>query len=264
MSKQASPFTPSAALKAPSGPSRASGPLASPQPPRLMFFGDPHGDFRFAIRCVQRYRPLAIILLGDIQAQRPLQLELAEILDLTQVWFIHGNHDTDSEADHDNLFRSELAHRNLHGRVAEVAGIPVAGLGGVFRQSIWAPPLPPAYRIPSERLKVIRSHERWRGGIPLRHRSSVWPDEVECLSRQRAEVLVTHEAPGGLEAGWPALDDLAGAMGAQVLVHGHHHRPIDYAGEGRLPRGCRYQAFGVGREDFLVWPPAIQSRGSEL
>ena len=139
-----------------------------------------------------------------------------------------------------------------------------AGLGGVFRGSIWAPPLPPAYGSPAERLKVIRPRERWRGGIPLRHRSSIWPDEVDRLSRQRAEVLVTHEAPGGLKYGWPALDDLAVAMAVQVLVHGHHHRPIDYIREGRLPRGCRYQAFGVGREDFLVWPPAIQSRGSEL
>jgi hypothetical protein len=53
-------------------------------------------------------------------------------------------------------------------------------------------------------------------------------------------------------------------MGVHVLVHGHLHRQIDYAAEGRLPTGSRYQAFGVGREDFLIWPGAIQSRGSDL
>jgi hypothetical protein len=78
-------------------------------------------------------------LLGDIQARRPLQVELAPILALTEVWFIPGNHDTDSDADHDHLFGSELADRNLHARVVEIAGFRVAGLGGVFRESIQMP-----------------------------------------------------------------------------------------------------------------------------
>ena len=231
---------------------------SSPQRPKLMFFGDPHGDFRFVIEAVRRHAPEAIVLLGDIQAQQPLQIELAPILDLTDVWFIHGNHDTDSEADHDNLFGSALAHRNLHVRVVEIGGFRVAGLGGVFRESIWAPPLEPAFGSAQARLKGIRPSERWRGGMPLRHRSSIFPDEFERLSRQRADVLVTHEAPGGHPRGWKALDQLAGAMGAQVLVHGHLHQKIDYAAEGRLPDGCRYQAYGVGREFFLAWPRTNQ------
>lgn len=63
--------------------------------------------------CVSRE---AIVLLGDIQAHQPLHIELSPILNLTDVWFIHGNHDTDSDADYDNLWGSELADRNLHGR----------------------------------------------------------------------------------------------------------------------------------------------------
>lgn len=58
--------------------------VSSPRPP-LMFFGDPHGDFRFVIRSVERYLPQAVVLLGDLQAVRPLQVELAPILDLTEV-----------------------------------------------------------------------------------------------------------------------------------------------------------------------------------
>ena len=163
-----------------------------------------------------------------------------------------------AEADHDNLFESSLAHRNLHGRVVEIGGFRVAGLGGVFRESIWAPPLEPAFGSAKDRLKVIRPGERWRGGMPLRHRSSIFPDEVDRLARQRADVLVTHEAPGGHPLGWKALDHLASAMGAQVLVHGHLHQQIDYAAEGRLPDDCRYQAYGVDREFFLTWPRTSQ------
>lgn len=84
--------------------------------PALMFFGDPHGDFVPVIAAVERFRPEAIVLLGDIQARQPLHVELAPILNKTEVWFIHGNHDTDSDADYDNLWGVELAHRNFHGR----------------------------------------------------------------------------------------------------------------------------------------------------
>ena len=37
--------------------------------PKLMFFGDPHGDFRFVVRSVERHRPEAIVLLGDLHVR---------------------------------------------------------------------------------------------------------------------------------------------------------------------------------------------------
>ncbi len=101
----------------------------------------------------------------DLQADDTLNV-------LTDVWWILGNHDTDSDPDHDNLFGAELAHRNLHGRVVEIAGVRVAGLGGIFRESIWSPLLEPAYRSAADRLKIIHASERWRDGLPRRHRSS--------------------------------------------------------------------------------------------
>ena len=230
--------------------------MVSSAPPKLLLFGDPHGRFEFVIRCVQKHRPKAVVLLGDIQAQRPLQLELAPILDLTEVWWIPGNHDTDSDEDHDNLFGSALAHRNLHGRVVEVAGHRIAGLGGIFRETIWSPPLEPAYRSATDRLKVIRPTERWRGGLPRRHRTSIFPDEYDRLARQRADILVTHEGLGGHPHGWQALDDLAIAVGVQVVVHGHLHETIDYIADGRLDPGASYQAFGVAPDHCLIWPRA--------
>lgn len=227
-----------------------------------MFFGDPHGHFDFVIDCVRKRRPAAIVLLGDIQAQRPLQIELAPILDLTEVWWIPGNHDTDSEADHDNLFGSELAHRNLHGRVVEVAGHRIAGLGGVFRGAIWAPPLEPNFASVADRLKVIRPRERWRGGLPLRHRSTIFPDEYQRLLLQRADILVTHEGMGGHPHGWTALNDLATALRVQLVVHGHLHETINYIADGRLDPAASYQAFGVAPEHYLLWPrPPAQNDG---
>lgn len=47
------------------------------------------------------------------------------------VWWIPGNHDTDSNVDYDNLFGSDLAEHNLHGRAEVIAGFHVAGLSGV-------------------------------------------------------------------------------------------------------------------------------------
>ena len=229
----------------------------NPSSPKLIFFGDPHGDFAPVIRVVQRYRPGAIILLGDIQARRPLHIELASSVALTEVWFIHGNHDTDAELYHDNLWRSELAHRNLHGRVATVAGYQVGGLGGVFRESIWDTRLVmlEAEFLSAEKLRRhMKPDERWRGGISLRHRSSLFPDEFMRLTQQRADILVTHEGLGGAVHGQPILEILAKAMGVTLAVHGHLHRDIDYAAEGRLPTDARFVVYGVDKGSHLAWP----------
>ena len=58
---------------------------------------------------MKAHRPAAIVLLGDVQATRPLHDELADILALTQVAWIPGNHDADSRSDFDHLFNSALA-----------------------------------------------------------------------------------------------------------------------------------------------------------
>ena len=230
--------------------------------PKLIFFGDLHGDFEPVIRAVDRYRPEAIILLGDIQARRPLHIELAPILDLTEVWFIHGNHDTDSEQDYDHLWHSDLAHRNLHGRVATVAGHNVAGLGGIFRESIWDTSLMmlEANFLSAEKLRRhMKPHERWRDGISLRHRSSIVPDEVLRLAKQRADILVTHEGLGGVTEGQPILNTLAKAMGVGLVVHGHLHRDIDYMAEGRISVDSPFSVYGVNKDSHLRWPPGSGS-----
>ena len=109
----------------------------SGQEPAIWFCGDTHGHFDHLRRAVDQHRPKAVILLGDVEPSRPIEQELDWLLRRTDLWFIHGNHDNDTEAGYDRLQGSALAHRNLHGRVVEVAGIRMAGLGGVFRGQVW-------------------------------------------------------------------------------------------------------------------------------
>jgi Icc-related predicted phosphoesterase len=223
-----------------------------------MFFGDPHGDLDPVIAAVERFHPEAIVLLGDIQARRPLHVELRPVLDLTEIWFIHGNHDTDSDADYDNVFGSDLASRNLHGRVVEIAGFKVAGLGGIFRSKIWDPRRPieeAAFQSSDAMRRTMKREERWRDGISRKHRSSIFPADYQQLLRHpSADILVTHEAPAVHPHGWQVIDELAETLGVQLVVHGHHHRCIDYVGEGLMTAAAPFRAFGVDMGSHLAWP----------
>lgn len=209
----------------------------------ILFCGDPHGHFGHIIEAVQEHQPAAVILLGDMQAPRPLHIELAPILTKTEIWFIPGNHDTDSEADHDHLFGSALADRNLHGRVVEIAGLRIAGLGGVFREKVWTPPAPATFENPKQYLARCGKGNFWRGGLPLKHRSTIFPVDYERLKKQRADILVTHEAPSSHPHGFTAIDQLASHLGVRTTFHGHHHDQLDYSAE-RTRLG--FDAFGVG------------------
>lgn len=77
----------------------------------ILFCGDTHGEHRHILDAVRRFDPMAVVLLGDLEPAQPLHIELASIAE-EKLWFIHGNHDTDSEADHDHLFGSAMADRN--------------------------------------------------------------------------------------------------------------------------------------------------------
>lgn len=209
----------------------------------IFFCGDPHGHFGHIIGAVQERQPAAVILLGDLQAQRPLEVELALILDKTEIWFIHGNHDTDTDSDHDHLFGSALADRNLHGRVVEIAGLRIAGLGGVYRGKVWAPPAAATFENPEQYLARCGKGNFWRGGLPLTHRSTIFPVDYQCLQKQRADMLVTHEAPSAHPHGFAAIDELARSLGVTTSFHGHHHDRLDYSAE-RTRLG--FDAFGVG------------------
>ncbi|TPQ25375.1 metallophosphoesterase family protein, partial [Cupriavidus pinatubonensis] len=80
----------------------------------------------------------------------------------------------------------------------------------------------------------------WRGGLPRRHRSTIFPQTYNALSSQHADVLVSHEAPACHPHGFEAIDTLIEAMGVKRAFHGHHHESMAYPTTGP----CRI--FGLG------------------
>ena len=208
----------------------------------IFFCGDVHGQFGHVISAVQQHRPDAIVLLGDLQAPQPLETVLADIIDLTEVWYIHGNHDTDGTRDYCNLWDSGMADRNLHGRVVEIAGVRIAGLGGIFRGHIWMPPNHPVYASPAHYLQHCGKANQWRGGLPRKQRSSIFYADYQALAHEKADIMVTHEAPSCHPWGFSVLDRLGQAMGIQKSFHGHQHDSLNYREhDARLG----FKAYGV-------------------
>lgn len=211
----------------------------------ILFCGDPHGRFEHILRAAELLDPMAIVLLGDIEPEKPLHLELAA-LDPQKLWFIPGNHDTDSDQNWHHLWGSTLAERNIHGRVVELPnGLKLAGLGGVFRGSVWypGPQGEPRFESRTSHARSTPRQDRWQGSVHRKHWSSIYPDEFNRLAAQRADILVTHEAPGYHPYGFEILDELARSMGVKVSVHGHQHDRLDsshrWAQQG-------FKSFGVG------------------
>lgn len=215
----------------------------APASARLLFCGDTHGSLDHLIELARAHPAHQLIHVGDLA---PLAAPLEQLLpdDVAQrFWFIPGNHDFDEDADIDRLLGSALAARNLHGQVHEIAGLRIAGLGGHFLGRVWYPrgERPAVSRNRAQALQRLSARERWRGGLSRRLRAAIYPDELEALRQQQADVLVCHEAPGSHRFGFRVLDELALAMGCQLVVHGHQHE--DY--QSHLP-GSRVRAIGVG------------------
>jgi predicted phosphodiesterase len=203
----------------------------------IVFIGDIHQHWHYvhAGLAAQSAMPRAAVLLGDIQCDRPLDELAAPLLARgIAVHWIHGNHDNDGGPEMwANLgapARNPLtASGRLHACVAEIEGIRIAGLGGTFRPPVWSPPSAP---------RLFHRHQlaadlAGRGPVygpqqraALAHSLStaaIWPEDIETLARQQADILVTHEAPSSHPSGSAVLDELARTMGVRMIVHGHHH-----------------------------------------
>jgi hypothetical protein len=150
------------------------------------------------------------------------------------------------------VWHSELADRNLHGRVVTLpCGTRMGGLGGIFRGAVWYPkdPQAPKFRNREAHTDQTPSQDRWQGGVPLKHWSSIYPDDVAQLAMLQADILITHEAPGYHEHGFHELDELARRMGVHTTVHGHQHDCIDssarWAAQG-------FRSYGVGLRGVMA------------
>lgn len=219
----------------------------------VLYCGDPHGQFDQIVDAWNRTTAAAVILLGDMEPQRALDLELAALVGRgVPVWYVHGNHDADSDEVWERVWGSQIAGLNIHARVVDLPnGQRVAGLGGVFRGAVWYPGVGPSreeqaakYRTREEHAAATPRQQRWAGsGPPRRHWGTIYPEDVDRLAELRADVLVTHEAPGYHPNGFELLDTLANVMGARVVVHGHHHDRLDSS--HRWP-AQGFRSYGVG------------------
>ncbi len=230
----------------------------------LVFIGDIHQHWHHVEAGLASLPtpPKAAILLGDIQCDQPLDVLAAPLLARgIAVHWIHGNHDNDGGpemwANLASPERNPVTSRGaLHGRVLKVEGVRIAGLGGTFRPRVWAPPKAPRL---THRHQLADDMAELGPAYGLNQRAAlthslstaaIWLEDVAALSEQKADILVTHEAPGSHPAGNAVLEDLARAMGVRTIVHGHHH----VASEAYATDGLRVLAVGS------AWGAALDGR----
>lgn len=219
----------------------------------IFFCGDVHGWFSHVLKALEKTplneRPAALIFLGDLDPKEPLSRIFRNFQRAgTEPWFIHGNH----ESDHSDTWRNTVDcwERNLHGRVKTIAGVRVAGLGGVFREETWYPPAKPKFHSYDDYIRHLTSLQplRLRGDVGTSNRarvasSSIFPSVIEELSRQQADVLVTHEAPGICRNGFSVIDQLARDLKVEKVFSGHHHHDQHH---DRRISGSGFDSFQVG------------------
>lgn len=73
---------------------------------------------------------------------------------------------------------------------------------------------------------------------------------------EKADILVTHEAPSCHPFGYSEIDELAQAMGARMVVHGHHHDSLNYRSE--WPK-LGFEAHGVAFRSIMAIDGSIIS-----
>lgn len=229
--------------------------------------GDLHGEIAVLERAFKdaEHKPRLILLLGDLQPPKPAHAWLRPLsVPGTEVWFIHGNHDTDSWDDYRNVFEGPGTERNIDGRVIEVDGLRVAGLGGIFREQIWKPPEESHFQNPvayADYCSGYIAHDLPKyvlDGRKRTHRSSIFPETYDRLANQHADLLIAHEAPSCHPHGYEEIDLLAQAMGCRWVAHGHHHDALDYSGRDvRLG----FHAIGVGLRGVTTLAGEVVVRG---
>jgi hypothetical protein len=214
----------------------------------VIFFGDPRGNWSPLLRACADERPDGVIIVGDCDLAGPLRRQIRTVFDAgVRVRWIPGNHDTDKVEFHDNLW-GDHPGGNLHAQWAQVGHLIVVGLGGVYKERVWYPRFedsPPVYARRRDYLRQIPRANRWRGGLPLGDRDTIFPEDVEALRGLHADVLVTHEAPSCHRHGFVGIDRAAAFCRARLVVHGHHHESYHAV----LPSGI--QVRGLAKAEVL-------------
>jgi calcineurin-like phosphoesterase family protein len=215
----------------------------------LWFLGDVHAEFGHIPRTLMAARelPSHLIFLGDVDIDnkpfRQILEPLHEHFPSVEVAFIFGNHDADSYEHWECLHDCGDAIA-LHGKVTVLNGIRIAGLGGNFLGRVWYPPDPPKFG--SQQVAMNRGAFQFRAGQrpSSTYLGGIYPDVYDHLAKQRADILVTHEAPSCHPHGFEALGVLALDLQVKRTFHGHQHD--DRTDEYRLGVAERgFDAVGV-------------------
>jgi calcineurin-like phosphoesterase family protein len=195
---------------------------------RIWFLGDVHGEFKYLARSLEAAleAPRWLVFLGDVDIwDRPFREILAPVHrrypDL-RIAFIHGNHDGDSYEHWDMLHDCGQAVA-LHGRVVELDGVRVAGLGGNFQGRVWMPPGEVILANRAEAMQMGALHRRGGQRASPKYLAAIYWDEFQALAALEADILVSHEAPSCHHHGHAAIDELARCLRVTRAFHGHHH-----------------------------------------
>jgi hypothetical protein len=146
--------------------------------------------------------------------------------------------------------------------VVQLGDYRVAGLGGVFRGKLWWPGDDPRWATRRACAQATPQHTRYRGGPPLKQWSSIWQEDYAALAKKRTDILVTHEAPESSRKGFRHLGDLARAMGARAVVHGHLHVGYRAAIDGEVWAVGTDQA-GQGPLDMVTDRQVLAGLGTD-
>ena len=221
----------------------------------VVFYGDPHGEWRPLLRACAEERPDGVVLMGDCKLKARLMERIGAVFDTgVPIRWIPGNHDADKVAYHDNLW-GDYPQGNLHATWGKMGDLIVGGLGGVFKERVWYPRFGDAEPVHASRqacLRQLRHGDRWRGGLPLRLRDAIFPGDAAALAKLRVDVLATHEAPTSHKHGFVGIDAAAAACRARLVVHGHHHESYVGATASGIPvRGLAVaEVFRLRPEDI--------------
>ncbi len=104
----------------------------------------------------------------------------------------------DPDQDHFICNHLPVWDQNIAGKVIELDGVRIAGLGGVFRGSIWNPKQEDTWRFYDLKsfLENCRPNIKFRNWLPRKHWASIFPEDFDILQDQgRADILVCHQPP---------------------------------------------------------------------
>ncbi|ANT62880.1 hypothetical protein AYJ57_20560 (plasmid) [Salipiger sp. CCB-MM3] len=212
----------------------------------FLIYGDPHGKWNPLFEAIDS-STRTVIVLGDFSdgkldpsgADRTREA-FGRLIDMgLDLRFIIGNHDASLDNQID-LLKDFDGHR-IDGKIIEVGGLRIAGLGGIVREKVWRGDGEALVASEAELIARTPRNERINGGLPRKHLTTIMPWTVESLRAQKADVLITHEAPSCHEHGFEFIDQLAADMDVSLVIHGHHHK--NYS--DRLDSGIAVRGVGL-------------------